>query len=287
MRRMVYLVGLCSTLTMVARAATDRLMLNADRHSPFDLEITGLLKDETEAVYVSQADLAVLPSTEVALTGEFGSGDTPLALTVVWLADLWAALPVQSSADTLLARCKDGYFSVYQQGQFAELKPFLVVKINGQGPEKWPPAGVRYNPGPHVILVSSKVAPAVADLLDAGHKKPWGVTSIEVARFADSFQPAFTGKWTKLSAAGELGRDIWINSCASCHVGPEQMSGGTKSARPFEVVAAHARYNRDYFERYVRDPQSTMPGAKMEAHPHYNDEQMAALVAFITADGAP
>ena len=38
--------------------------------------------------------------------------------------------------------------------------------------------------------------------------------------------------------------------------------------------------------RFVRDPQKTMPGAKMEAHPHYTDTQLEALMAFITAESS-
>ena len=41
------------------------------------------------------------------------------------------------------------------------------MAINGPGPEKWPPPGLTFNPGPSVISVSADVAPAVALLVDA------------------------------------------------------------------------------------------------------------------------
>jgi cytochrome c2 len=50
-------------------------------------------------------------------------------------------------------------------------------------------------------------------------------------------------------------------------------------------LAAHAAFNQAYFRKYVREPRSVMPGAKMEAHPHYTDTQLDELIAFITADG--
>ena len=62
------------------------------------------------------------------------------------------------------------------------------------------------------------------------------------------------------------------------------MFAGTKSDRPFEVLAAHAGYNQAYFKNYVRDPKSVSASAKMEAHPHYTDGQLDALMAFITAE---
>jgi hypothetical protein len=35
----------------------------------------------------------------------------------------------------------------------------------------------------------------------------------------------------------------------------------------------------------VRSPKQVNPNATMEAHPHYTDVQLEALIAFITADG--
>eukprot|EP01034_Spumella_vulgaris_P006802 gene6802-8675_t len=46
----------------------------------------------------------------------------------------------------------------------------------------------------------------------------------------------------------------------------------------------HAAYNAAYFKKYVRAPKTAMPGATMEAHPHYTDEQLAELIAFIVAE---
>jgi cytochrome c1 len=135
------------------------------------------------------------------------------------------------------------------------------------------------------MSVSAVVAPGVAQLLDAPHKKPWGVTEVEVANYAEKFAGAYAGPWAALSPAAVQGREIWINSCACCHEGPGQIFSGTKCNQPFPVVQAIAGYNPDFFKKYVRDPQTMMAGAMMEAHPHYTDPQLEVLIAFITADG--
>ena len=205
-------------------------------------------------------------------------------VTALWLADLWAALPRTDAADVLLVTCTDGYASVYRPDFIKTYRPILVLEINGEGPEKWPPPGLKFNPGPYVITVAKEIVPAVATLLDAGHKKPWGTAKIEVANFAERYHDAFNGRWAQLSARAQAGREIWINSCASCHRGPGSTFGGTKSDRPFEVLAAHAGYSAEYFKKYVREPKSVMPGAKMEAHPHYSDGQLAEIIAFIVAE---
>ena len=168
----------------------------------------------------------------------------------------------------------------------------VVLEINGRGPETWPPPGMTYNPGPYSITVSETVAPAVAGFLDAAHKKPWSVAKIEVVNYAARFAAIESGAWAQLSARAVRGREIWPNCCLSCHTGPTGIPGGTKSGRRFEVLAALATCNKEYFIHYVRAPRELMPEAKMEAHPHYTADQFAALMAFITAEprsttGAP
>lgn len=249
-----------------------------------DLAVTGKLTGvpKGEIRYVRWADLRALPTTKIKLEGEFMSGEQEV--TALWLADLWAALPHTTDADTFLATCKDGYASVYRSAFIKAYRPIVVLEINGQGPESWPPPGLKFNPGPYVITVATGIVPGVATLLDAGHKKPWGTMTLEVATYIERYHDAYSGKWAALSDRAEAGREIWINSCASCHHGPGSTFGGTKSDRPFEVLAAHAGYNAAYFKKYVRAPKTAMPGATMEAHPHYTDAQLAELIAFIVAE---
>lgn len=166
---------------MPASAAV-ALPLHLERRSPTDLAVTGLLNGVPEGSmrYVRWADLAKLPSSKLKLTGEFVPEEQEV--TVVFVSDLWAALPRADGADTLFAICTDGYLSVYRAEFIRDYRPFLILAINGQGPEKWPPPGLTFNPAPYVISVAAAVEPAVAQLLDAGHKRPWGVTTITLAR---------------------------------------------------------------------------------------------------------
>jgi len=268
-------------------AASPALELHSARASATDLAITGLIAGApaNSTRFIRWSDLAKLPSAKLKLTGEFVPGEQ--AVTVVFLSELWAALPRADGADTLLATCTDGYASVYRTPFITEFRPFLILAINGQGPEKWPPPGLTFNPGPYVISVAASVVPAVAQLLDAGHKRPWGVSTLEISRYESSFAGFATGRWTNLSARAAAGRELWIHSCTSCHGGPPATFGGTKSDRPFDVIAAHALHNSAYFQRYVRDPKSFVATAKMEAHPHYSDAQLDALIAFLCADSKP
>ncbi len=276
-------LGIFLTIFCPGTLATS-LPVMTERASPFDLEISAGLEHQTEgqSFFVSWNDIITLPTSELEIQGEFVPGKQ--TITIVMLKDLWGSLPVDAAHDTLIAYCTDGYFSIYQPGFLATQKPFIVVRINGAGPDEWPPEGLDFNPGPFVISVSDKLVPGTQDILDVGHKRPWGVNNVQFVSLAEIMAPARSGPWANLSKRGEDGRELWINSCSSCHEGPQGLSGGNKSQRPFPILAVHAQHNEDFFRQYVRDPKSLVPSATMEPHPHYSDEQLDALVAFITAE---
>ncbi|HZZ18769.1 MAG TPA: cytochrome c [Opitutaceae bacterium] len=275
-----------ASLCILAAAGTSRAIdLHGERASPFDLEIKGTLSGVPQGAsrYVRWEDIRALPSSKVTLDGEFLKG--PEVLTVVFLSDLLGALPATSQTNLVLATCDDGYVGIYTADFISRYRPFLVLEIDGKGPQDWPPKGLDFNPAPYVITVSAELVPDVVKFMDIEHKKPWAVTTIEVANYGAKFMGFYSGKWAALSPSAKAGREIWVNSCASCHGGPEGTFGGAKAQRPFQVLAAYAAFDRPFFVKYVRDPKSLVASAKMEAHPHYTDANFADLIAFITADG--
>jgi hypothetical protein len=250
--------------------------------APFDLPIAGMLLGVPAGaqMHVKRSALLALPCTALDVTGEFGN--TAHAARGIFLQDLIDSLPIAPGADLLTATCSDGYMSVYPFAFIKKYRPFIVVEIEGLGPDKWPPPGLPFNPGPLVIDVSNTVVPGVESLRDIAHKRPWGVVSIRVTSMAESFGGLFKGRWADASEAVSAGREIWIHSCASCHPGPEGVTGGVKSGRPFPIVEAYAGSDRKFFMQYVRDPKSLVPSATMEPHPKYSDKELGQLIAFLT-----
>jgi cytochrome c2 len=276
-------LAMAALFLLVAAIPSRALDLQKERGSPFDLAVTGKITGipSGETRYARWQSLRALSTAQVTVDGEFVHG--PQVLTVVYLDVLLKSLSPEPDADTILATCSDGYAAVYTSEFIGRYRPFLVLEINGKGPTDWPPPGLTYNPGPYVVTVSPALVPEVANFPDVEHKKPWGVTVLEVATFADRYKGVYTGKWASISPAAQRGRNIWINSCASCHQGPSGIFGGTKAGKPFEVIAAYAGFDQAYFMKYVRDPKSLVPCAKMEPHPHYTDAELADLIEFITA----
>ncbi len=271
-------------LLLAAAPPSVALELHGERSSPYDLALTGRLAGvrDGETRYARWSDLRGLPTTRITADGEFMKG--PQVLTIVFLSDLWKALPTDRGADSVLATCSDGYLSVYTSAFISDYRPFIVLEINGRGPKDWPPPGLAFDPGPYAILVSADVVPAAARYPGVQHKKPWGVKALEVASYADRFRGIYSGRWASPSPEAASGREIWVNSCASCHTGPAGVAGGAKAGRPFQVVAAYAAFDRAFFVKYVSDPKSLMPCSKMEPHPGYSDRDLSNLIRFITAD---
>lgn len=260
------------------------LELHPDRSSPYDLAVTGKLAGVPAGAkrYVRWADLRALPTDLQTLNGEFTAGDQHL--TVVYLDVILKALPVEAGADTVFATCTDGYAAIYTSDFITRYRPFLVLEIDGKGPTAWPPPGLDYNPGPYVITVSATLVPSSNAYRDIAHKKPWGVTTLDFESYAERERGAYSGRRASLSPAGQDGRDIWINSCACCHQGPAGIFGGTRAGRPFQVLAAYAAYDRDFFAKYIRKPKSIMPCAQMEPHPDYTDQELSNLAEFMTVE---
>ncbi len=276
-RSSILVLGLLAHLALPAAA----LELHPDRASAYDLALTGRLEGVPagEMRYLRRGDLQALPTRKLKLTGEFVPGEQEV--TVVMLDDLLTRLPRAADADALIATCNDGYASIYTSEFISTYKPFLVMEINGRGPEQWPPEGLTFNPGPFVISITDSLAPGASKLLDAAHKRPWGVHTIEFARYSERFATLYSGALKEPSPLAVQGREIWVNSCFSCHNQPHENLGGTKAARPLQIVATHAVYNTPYFKDYVRDPKKLNPLAKMEPHAHYTDAHLDALVAFL------
>jgi hypothetical protein len=63
---------------------------------------------------------------------------------------------------------------------------------------------------------------------------PGAFPEIELANYEERYAAIHQGRWSQVSPRAVQGRQIWINSCASCHQGPGGIFGGTKSDRPFE-----------------------------------------------------
>lgn len=253
--------------------------VNPERTSPTDLEIRAPLSGQAgdEPVYLAYDDLRGHPAvTEL---------DAPIdwldfekrPVKALFLSDLQESLGLTTATDLILATCNDGYQANYTAEQIGRHEPFIVLEIDGEGPGDWgrKEDGTWFR-GPYYFAIVE-----AGDLLDPTSKAPFGVYRLTFTTQRERFAELYAGKFASLPADAAAGREIFVNHCLNCHSSPSTIVGGTMSNRTMPVLAAHAKFNRDYFDQFVMDPPSLMPGIIMPGHPHYEPKHLDQLRAFL------
>jgi mono/diheme cytochrome c family protein len=105
---------------------------------------------------------------------------------------------------------------------------------------------------------------------------PFGIVSVELTSYALSLGKFDSAAPSNSEAA--KGQKIAIGSCVSCH--NNGSAGGKMAQRPWQVLAANAVYNGDYFRQYVVNPQKFKPAVAMPAHPTFDSATLDALQAY-------
>lgn len=223
------------------------------------LKIEGI---ETEPVFVPYANEAV-------------SGK------VIPLTALWNYLELESSP-AVLASSYDGYFSVMKPDFIDKYAPYLLLTFDDY-PEGKLQVGKSPDLGPFYLTFAAEVEKGSPELLDPDNKRPYGVNWIRIGSYEDLMEPLYSGSLSDLGKKESVGRDIYTNNCMSCHAFGETGLGGTFSNRTTTILAIHASYNMSYFKDMVKEPGKLIPDVLMPANPHYSDEQIEAVAAFILA----
>lgn len=256
------------------------LPIHPERASITDLEISGFSgQPEGASGFVRWADIANLPQVQSKQDPTDWLTE-PQQLKILFLADLWQALGVDSGTDTLIADCSDGYQSNFPSEYIDAAKPFLVLEVNGQQPEQWPRGSLKFWPGPYVIHVSEKLAPEYCKDQFVLHKRPYAVSKIRAVRWKTFAEPLYTGGLANPTPAVARGRELYQIGCSSCHNVNDTL-GGKYAHRPTLILSVFANSLPDYFKGYVRNPKDIRPDSRMPAHPTLTAEELEGLRAFV------
>jgi hypothetical protein len=110
--------------------------------------------------------------------------------------------------------------------------------------------------------------------------QPFDVISVELTSYALSL-----GKFDapdQHNSEVMKGQKIAVGSCVSCH--NNGSAGGKMAQRPWQVLAAHAVYNSDYFRQYVVDPQKFKPNV---GKPALVNSTFSAMTSQSTTSRSP
>jgi mono/diheme cytochrome c family protein len=256
-------------------------LLHPTRQSAADLEIGGQLSHLPPGTtrYVTREDLLTLPQVTFTVNDD-ANFTGPTQVSGVALEDLIRHLGAASQADLIVAICDDQYRANYPRAYLAAHHPLLVLKVNGEPPERWPKDAEGHNlqMGPYMIS-HPKFTPSFQVLSHRDEPQiPWGVVQLEFRNEKTVFGAIAPRGPHAREAPVQAGYRIAQQNCFRCHnLGNE---GGQKSGHPWLVLSAWAAASPEYFAAYVRNPQTKNPQARMPGNPGYDDATIRALSAY-------
>jgi mono/diheme cytochrome c family protein len=171
----------------------------------------------------------------------------------------------------LVLRAEDGYTVPMEGSKLLDGTAYLAL-ADADHPSTWDRIGPqRADPGGFYLVWKG---PDRADLVT--YPRPWSLVRIERTRFEAVYPHVAPppGEWTD---AVKAGYSIFRGECIRCHainregghVGPDlNVPQSIVEYRPVEQIKA-----------YIKDPQTFRYGA-MPAHPHLEDGDLDALVAY-------
>jgi mono/diheme cytochrome c family protein len=231
--------------------------------------------------FVAYKDLLALPQVSATVLNDenFTELHTPsVQVTGVTLDVLATTLKVPAGLDLMLARASDGYVGPYTAEYVAAHHPILVLTVDGMTTAEWARKTGNLDPGPYLITYDNFV-PAWKVLAHADRPLvPMQMVELAFKREQDVFGPITPAARFGPDSAERAGFAIAKQNCLRCHAaGPY---GGTKAGLSWEVLTMVAKSDRAMFEKYVHDPKSVSPQAKMPASPQYDAATLSALSAY-------
>jgi hypothetical protein len=271
------LVAIAALATMPVSASQS--ILHVERSSPGDLEVGGELADVPPGStrYIRYEDLLRLPQ-ETSTVNDDSNFRGKTEIEGVALETLVRLLGRTPNDALIVAICYDQYRTNYPREYMAAHHPVLVLRINGQLRDHWPPSQNGGPLGPYLIS-HPFFKPAFKILSHEDEPQiPYGVTRIEVRRESVVFgaiRPS--GKWPPDSRVAQ-GYVIARQDCFRCHnMGAE---GGTMAGSSWLKLAELANDDEKRFRQTIRNPASVTPGAKMPPQAGYDDATLDALTAY-------
>jgi hypothetical protein len=274
-----FLLLLAGTLLVALPVTDPQSLLHTGRSSAGDLEVGGELRGVPPGStrYIRYEDLLSLPQQTYTV-----SDDSNLrAKTEIGGVSLQALAQLlnPSSADSLIiAICDDQYRANYPHDYLAAHHPLLVLRINGQLRDHWPPSQEGGTLAPYLIS-HPFFKPAFKVLSHEDEPQiPYGIVRLEFRRESEVFgaiRPR--GAWPADSPVGQ-GYLIARQDCFRCHNSGAQ--GGTKAGRSWLQLADMAMRHPLRFRHTIHDPASVNRKATMPAHKDYDDATLNALTAY-------
>ncbi len=253
-------------------------LLHATRGSKTDLEVSGT---GLQHGYLRYEDLLRLPQVSATVVSDenFTEMHAPsVQVTGVAVSEMTKALRVPAEDDLIFARASDGYVGPLVKDYVAAHRPILVLTVNGKTTAEWAKQTGNEDPGPYMVSYENFVPAWHVPAHQDRPLVPTQVVELEFKRSHDVFAPFTPASKFGADAPEQAGFAIAKQNCLRCHAaGPY---GGTKAGLSWEVLAGLAKMDGTTFAKYVHEPKSVSPKAKMPANPQYDAATLAAITAY-------
>jgi mono/diheme cytochrome c family protein len=273
------LLLLAGVVLAVASPADSKLQLHVDRTSAGDLEVGGDLAGMPAGStrYIRYEDLLRLPQEIYTVSDDsnFPAKTTIEGVSLEALAHQIGNVPKDL---LIVAICYDKYRTNYPSDYLATHHPLLVLRINGQPRDRWPPSEDGGAMGPYLIS-HPFFKPAFKVLSHQDEPQiPFGAVRIELKTEAEVFGAIRPGAAWRENERVQQGFVIARQDCFRCHnMGTE---GGTMAGRSWLKLAGIANADGTRFKKIIHNPASVSADAKMPAHSDYDDATLNALTAY-------
>jgi hypothetical protein len=242
-----------------------------------DLEVFDIQADGSASAprYYRYEQLLALPLITVK-TAKDPNTQQPATYTGVYFNDLVRGLQSSAEQTVLGANCYDGYQQYYDSDYDKKHRPIFLLKYDGKPPAEWPKSEHDSPMGPYCVVHQNFQPLETVYGYTEAPRIPFGIVSVELTSYALSL-----GKFDAPDPHNSevmKGQKIAVGSCVSCH--NNGSAGGKMARRPWQVLAANAVYNSDYFRQYVVDPQKFKPNVAMPAHPTFDSATLDALQTY-------
>lgn len=275
----VFLLLLTAAAVASAPAARQDI-LHKERTSAGDLELGGELRGLPLGTtrYVCYEDLLRLPQESYTVSDDANFGKET-KIEGVSLETVGRLFGQAASDDSMIVAISyDKYRTNYPRDCVKQHHPLLVLRVNGQLRDHWPPSEHGGPMGPYLIS-HPFFKPAFKVLSHEDEPQiPFGVVRLELRRESVVFGAIRPRGQGPVSSQVEQGYTIARQDCFRCHnMGSE---GGTLAGRSWVRLAEDAQEDEQRFRETIRNPASVRPGAKMPAHSDFDDATLRALTAY-------
>ncbi|MEO0508990.1 MAG: c-type cytochrome [Verrucomicrobiota bacterium] len=231
--------------------------------------------------YLTRSDLAKLDGYKL-IESEIVPKAGKAQLGVIPLKSLINLLGLQSHGDGLVLECTDRWESFMEISYIEEKNPLLLLYYNNESPKdgNWPWFGGNIEPlEPFYVFIDGQLD-SYPESPKFGMISATQMSGIRAVNTEERYAPYFAPPMDQLSKIARSGRQIFLQRCSTCHLGPGSV-GGNVAERPFIILQTHAQYNEAYLRSVIVDPKTVYPDTIMPRHKDFGDTELDAITAYL------